>query len=330
MEKTFEEIFNSFKDLNILVVGDLMIDAYMIGKVERISPEAPVPVVSIKKRENRLGGAANVGLNLKALGVNTSIIGVVGDDVNADLMVSLLEKSGIESDAIVKDASRPTTIKTRIVSNNQQMIRVDEEVCFGIDKDIQHQIILAVKSKIDDGLHAIIFEDYNKGLLQAELIESIVNYAKEKGVFTCVDPKKDNFLAYKNVTLFKPNLKELREGLNIQVEGNDINSLSIASKILAAKLQNDITLITLSEHGVYINNNCTHHHEKAHIRDISDVSGAGDTVISVATACLATGMSIDMVAGISNLAGGLVCEIPGVVPINKDTLLKEVNKLYGA
>ncbi len=325
-KEKIEQVFEDFNKLKVLVVGDIMIDAYLIGKVDRISPEAPVPIVNVSKKENRLGGAANVGLNLVALGVQTSLIGVVGNDDNGKVFQNLLEKRGIDGSGMVKDASRPTTIKTRIISNKQQMMRVDEESIAAVDQDIQDKILANVKAKIETGLDAIILEDYNKGMLQADLIEKIIQLAKDNHVMTCVDPKKDNFMAYKGVTLFKPNLKELREGLNFMVNPADINSLSIASKQLTAKLNNKITFITLSEHGVYLNDNCSHVHVPAHVRNISDVSGAGDTVISVACVCLASLLDNSMIAQISNLAGGLVCEKSGVVPIDKKLLLEETIK----
>lgn len=325
-KEKIEQVFEDFKKLKVLVIGDIMIDAYLIGKVDRISPEAPVPIINVSEKDNRLGGAANVGLNLVELGVQTSLIGLVGDDGNGLTFKNLLEKRGIDGSGIVIDSDRPTTIKTRIISNKQQMMRVDQESTKAISADVQKQILASVQSKIDEGLDAIILEDYNKGMLQAELIENIIQLAQKNHVITCVDPKKDNFMAYKGVTLFKPNLKELREGLNTNVNPSDINSLSIASKQLAAKLNHKITFITLSEHGVYLNDNCSHVHVPAHFRNISDVSGAGDTVISVATVCLASSLDNSMIAQISNLAGGLVCEKSGVVPIDKTLLLQETLK----
>lgn len=206
------------------------------------------------------------------------------------------------------------------------MMRVDEESTAPIKQSIQENILKNIQAKIDEGLDAIILEDYNKGMLQPGLIEKIIELAQKNHVITCVDPKKDNFMAYKGVTLFKPNLKELREGLNTEVDPSDINSLSIASKQLAAKLDHKITFITLSEHGVYLNDNCSHVHVPAHLRNISDVSGAGDTVISVASICLASSLDNSLIAQISNLAGGLVCEKSGVVPIDKQLLLQETIK----
>lgn len=322
-----DELFNSFNNQHILVLGDLMIDAYLIGKVDRISPEAPVPVVSVNKRDHRLGGAANVALNLKALGTKVSLAGVVGNDENGKRFKELLEENQILDEGVMIDSSRPTTIKTRVMSGHQQILRVDEETTNDIDDSIQERLFNTICSTIDSGLSAIIFEDYNKGVLTAELIERVINYASSKGVLTCVDPKNNHFFDYKGVDLFKPNLKELREGLKINIDQVNRETILSASNQLKSILSNEITLITLSENGVFIDRGNEDLLIPAHHRDIADVSGAGDTVISVACCCLVSGVTIKQIASISNLAGGLVCEQSGVIPIDKALLLSEAKKL---
>lgn len=318
------ELFNRFNNLNVLIIGDVMIDSYYWGNVSRISPEAPVPVVAVNKKEYRLGGAANVALNIQALGGTPHLCSVIGDEIDADILINLLDKQNMSSDGIIRSKERITTVKTRVIGNKHQMIRVDSET----DKNIDHLLTEQLFSKITEILNSkkidvIIFEDYDKGVITPELIQKVVKLAEEKNIPTTVDPKKRNFLDYKNVTLFKPNLKELCEGLKIEIEKNNISEVEKGIDELEKILHSKISFITLSENGVFIKDNQSKHHIKAHIRDIADVSGAGDTVISVAAMTLACEQPIEVVAELSNLAGGLVCEKVGVVPIQKEDLLKE-------
>lgn len=324
----FDEIFSGFEKLKVAIIGDVMLDAYTIGKVNRISPEAPVPVVFLEKEEQRIGGAGNVALNLRALGAETFLCSVIGVDKAANTLLGLLEESSINQEAMIQLDSRKTTIKTRVIANHQHLLRIDQEDTHSIDETTEILLIEAAKKIIDKGIDALIFEDYNKGVLTPKVIHELTTYANGKGVFITVDPKKDNFLSYKNVSLFKPNLKELKEGLNLEIDLNkDSNALSQASAMLQKELNNALTFITLSERGVYITDGETPHHIEAHVRDIADVSGAGDTVIAVATLCLASKLSPLLIAEISNIAGGLVCEHSGVVRIDKEQLLFEVKTL---
>jgi rfaE bifunctional protein kinase chain/domain len=324
----FDEIFSGFEKLKVAIIGDVMLDAYTIGKVNRISPEAPVPVVFLEKEEQRIGGAGNVALNLRALGAETFLCSVIGVDKAANTLLGLLEESSINQEAMIQLDSRKTTIKTRVIANHQHLLRIDQEDTHSIDETTETLLIEAAKKIIDKGIDALIFEDYNKGVLTPKVIQELTTYANGKGVFITVDPKKDNFLSYKNVSLFKPNLKELKEGLNLEIDLNkDSNALSQASAMLQKELNNALTFITLSERGVYITDGETPHHIEAHVRDIADVSGAGDTVIAVATLCLASKLSPLLIAEISNIAGGLVCEHSGVVRIDKEQLLFEVKTL---
>lgn len=324
----FDEIFSGFEKLKVAIIGDVMLDAYTIGKVNRISPEAPVPVVFLEKEEQRIGGAGNVALNLRALGAETFLCSVIGVDKAANTLLGLLEESSINQEAMIQLDSRKTTIKTRVIANHQHLLRIDQEDTHSIDETTEILLIEAAKKIIDKGIDALIFEDYNKGVLTPKVIYELTTYANGKGVFITVDPKKDNFLSYKNVSLFKPNLKELKEGLNLEIDLNkDSNALSQASAMLQKELNNALTFITLSERGVYITDGETPHHIEAHVRDIADVSGAGDTVIAVATLCLASKLSPLLIAEISNIAGGLVCEHSGVVRIDREQLLFEVKTL---
>ncbi len=318
------ELFNRFNDLNVLIIGDVMIDSYYWGSVNRISPEAPVPVVAVNKKEYRLGGAANVALNIQALGGTPHLCSVIGNEIDADILSSLLEKQNMSGDGIIRSNERITTVKTRVIGNNHQMIRVDSETDKNIDSTLTEQLFSKISEILDaKKIDVIIFEDYDKGVITPALIEKVVNLAKQKNIPTTVDPKKRNFLDYKNVTLFKPNLKELCEGLKIEIERNNISEVEKGIDELEKILHAKISFITLSENGVFIKNNQSKHHIKAHIRDIADVSGAGDTVISVASMILACEQPLEVIAELSNLAGGLVCEKVGVVPIQKEDLLKE-------
>ncbi len=319
-----EQIFKSFSKFNVLIIGDVMVDAYVWGKVDRISPEAPVPIVSCVRRESRLGGAANVALNIKSLGANPILCSVIGDDEKGKEFLNLLTEIQEEQYGIVVSNKRKTTVKTRFISNNQHLIRVDEEDTHELADEIEIEFIDHIKSLVDKHeIHAIIFEDYDKGVITKNLIEEITDLANKKAIPVAVDPKKRHYNDYKNVSLFKPNFKEFVEGSNLLLEKGDIQGLFDEAK----KFQNEMGIkklfITLSELGVFISNEKTYEHIPAVVRQIADVSGAGDTVISVATLCLAAGMSAREIAAISNLAGGIVCEIPVVVPINKDQLLAE-------
>lgn len=324
----FKTIFEAFEGKRVLVIGDVMIDSYILGKVSRVSPEAPVPIINFEKQENRLGGAANVALNLGSLGAKPIICTVVGADENARLLSQLLRDQKISSDGVVESQGRKTTVKTRVIGNKQHLLRIDDEQINAISKEEETQLIAKVKGLIEQGIDGIIFEDYNKGVLTANVIEAIISLANQHKVITVVDPKKDNFFAYRNVTLFKPNLKELKEGLNIAFDfPTDKNRFEEGVARLENTLNNQISFITLSEHGVFIKEATSKHYFPAHVRNIADVSGAGDTVISVAALCLMAGCSIDVLAQIANIAGGLVCEKSGVVAIDKGELLGEVQAL---
>ncbi len=321
-------LFDQFSQQRILVVGDVMIDAYMRGKVSRVSPEAPVPIVNLEKTEDRLGGAANVALNLASLGAEPILCAIVGDDRGGKTFNDILSIRGLSNEGIVKSADRITTIKTRVIGNNQHLLRIDEEVLSDISAEEEQEFIERVRTLMDTNVDAIILEDYNKGLLTPKVIESIISLANERQIPVTVDPKKDNFFAYKNVTLFKPNLKELKEGVGRStLDVTDRNAFEEAVHELEAQLDNQITLVTLSEHGVFVKRDQGKHYIPAHIRNIADVSGAGDTVIAVATLCLAAGLEIEHIADIANLSGGLVCEVSGVVPIEANLLRKEIAKL---
>ncbi len=323
---TAEDLFKVFRTLNVLIIGDVMIDSYLWGKVERISPEAPVPILQVEKREIRPGGAANVALNIKSLGATPLLCGLVGDDKDGADFLKILEDNALPTAGIVSSKHRVTTIKHRIISNAHHMLRVDQED----DRVTNTDELNALKARIDsllDKAHVIIFEDYDKGVLSEELIAYVTDKANAKGIPTVVDPKKRNFLQYKNCSLFKPNRKELKEGIKTDANLNDSKQLEQTVEELMRLLSCDSVLITLSEKGVYWTDKSEHLHIPAHHREIADVSGAGDTVISVAALCAAARTKPAILAALSNLSGGLVCEQVGVVPIDKKLLQQEAEKL---
>lgn len=326
---TIQQLFDNFDDIKVAVIGDVMIDAYLVGKVNRISPEAPVPVVSLTKHEERLGGAANVALNLVSLGAKPIMCSCVGNDKDGTLLKQLLKNAGISDAGLVHSETRMTTVKTRVIGNNQHLLRIDSEETKPIHEAEEDLLINKINELIaNQNIQVIIFEDYNKGVLTPRVIRETIKLAKSKNILTTVDPKKENFFEYSGVTMFKPNLKELIEGTAIQFDfTRETEKFNTAVKHLEEKLNNEITFVTLSEHGVFIKNKENSHHFPAHIRNIADVSGAGDTVISVASLCLAANAPINLIASISNIAGGLVCEESGVVSIDKNKLIKEAIRI---
>lgn len=318
------QLFEKFNSLTALIVGDVMIDAYLWGKVERISPEAPVPVVQIQRKENRLGGAANVALNVQSLGAKAIMCSVVGDGSKGDVFRKTSKESGFSTEGIIDSTERKTTIKTRVISGGHHIVRIDDEITWPLSATDERNLLDCIRLIIErQKIDVIIFEDYNKGVLTEKVITTLLELAKEKGIPTAVDPKKDHFFTYKNATLFKPNLKELKEGLKTEFDKKDLDALQDAMTTLKENLSNEITMVTLSEQGVMIEDKSTFTHSPAFEREILDVSGAGDTVISVAALAMAAGVSPIDFSKLANLAGGLVCEKVGVVPIDKERLLNE-------
>jgi len=321
-----KEAINNFEEKNILVIGDVMIDAYIIGKVDRISPEAPVPVVTVKNRYNRLGGAANVALNIKTLGANPILCSVIGDDNKGDDFLQLLNDLKMNPQGIIRSRNRPTTTKFRIIGNNTQMLRVDEESVEKLTAEEQINLSVKIIDILDQTpVDAIIIEDYDKGCLDSYIIELIASEAKRRKIPVTADPKKNNFASYQHITLFKPNFKELQEGLNIELSSNNFEQIAQISQEYLRNKKLKMMLVTLSENGMLICNKKEWHHIPAVVRNIADVSGAGDTVISTITLALSHGLSMEESAYLANIAGGLVCEKVGVVPIGKDELINELS-----
>ena len=323
-----DSLFTSFTTTKIGVVGDIMLDTYWWGVVDRISPEAPVPIVSLQRKETRVGGAANVALNLRSLGAPTTLFSVIGKDAEGAELASLLNKEGINTSYIHESETRVTTNKVRIMGRNQQMMRLDHEHTNDITAEQEAALLAGFYKYVDtENPSLIILEDYNKGVLTPNIITSVIDYCNEKGIPTAVDPKQKNFLAYKNCTLFKPNLKEVKEGLKITIGDITLQNMNKVHTVLNENLHNAISFITLSEHGVYFSDGQAQKLIPTHIRNISDVSGAGDTVIAVASLVYASSKNMLLAAEVSNIAGGMVCELVGTAPINKNDLAAEVVKL---
>jgi len=317
-----KDFLKKIEGKKVIVIGDVMIDAYLWGNVNRISPEAPVPVLSVTKRENRLGGAANVALNLKSLGVDPIICSVIGQDEDGYLYKDLMVNNQLSTSGLIQSSERKTTKKTRFISNGQQLLRVDDEISYLISSKLENDLISLVKETIDKHeISAIIFEDYDKGVLAEHFIFEICKIAKEKGILTSVDPKKNNYDFYNNVTLFKPNFKEFNEGGHLDILKADTKAIFEHAQKMIKEKNIKYIFVTLSELGVFITDGKEYHIIPAEFRQIRDVSGAGDTVISVATLLLISGYDMKTVASISNIAGGLVCEKAGVVSITQEDLL---------
>jgi len=326
----FDQLFTDFSNSKVAVVGDVMLDTYWWGHVERISPEAPVPVVALDKKELRIGGAGNVALNTVSLGAQTSIISVIGNDEDGKVLTDLFIRNNIDNSFLITSNKRITTNKTRIISRNQQMMRLDAELVTDIDEELENELLLRIKNYFEHNKpDVLIFEDYNKGVLTETVIQQLITLCKQYHVITAVDPKRKNFFCFKGVDIFKPNLIEVKEGLNLLLEDVNEHSLKEIHKKLQHILQHHISFITLSEKGVFYQSSTHSKIIPTHIRNIADVSGAGDTVIAVASLVYAATKDMLLAAEMANIAGGLVCEEVGTAAINKQKLLNECKLLLG-
>jgi rfaE bifunctional protein kinase chain/domain len=323
-----EELFNDFNSLKIGVIGDVMLDTYIWGKVDRISPEAPVPIVSLHHKEQRIGGAGNVAINCSSLGAKVFMLGVTGDDDEASQLEELLKKNLIDTTGLLKSVKRKTTNKTRIISRNQQMLRFDAEITDDLNKEEEIALLKQVSDFIEhEDPNILIFEDYNKGVLTEKVIEQAIALCRASGVITAVDPKRKNFFSYQNVDIFKPNMKEVQEGLNLMFETSDIYQLRNIHEQLHKQLQHKVSLITLSEKGIFYQQLQNAAIIPSHLRNVSDVSGAGDTVIAVAAMVYAATKNAHLMAEVANIAGGLVCEEVGTATVDREKLLRECELL---
>jgi len=317
-KQRLDEIFQNFNNKRIFVIGDLMLDVYIWGKVGRISPEAPVPIVEVQEESYRFGGAANVGMNVKSLGGIPVLVGVIGYDKEGTVIDALMEENDLEKDGIFYDDNRPTTVKTRIIAHSQHVVRVDKEDKKDISEEMENKILQFLQQRKNE-IDGIILEDYNKGVLTKNLIRQVIDFANQNKILITVDPKFDNFFEYQNVTVFKPNRKETEDALGIKLDSEE--KVFEAGRRLKEKLNPEYLLLTRGEKGMTLfSKNGDVHTIPTRARKVADVSGAGDTVIATITMALAAGAEIEEAATIANRAAGLVCEEVGVVPINRELL----------
>lgn len=326
-KKYLEKIFDDSKNNRICIIGDVMLDRYLLGDVNRISPEAPVQVFDIKKSEYRLGGAANVAYNIKTLGADPFLIGVIGEDIESSLLTDAMNDLGMDVTGLLKEDGRPTTCKTRVISDSHHLLRIDSESKNDISEDSENKIISMLNEKSAE-IKIIILQDYNKGVLTKSLLKKISDYSKMHDVKILVDPKFENFFEFKNVYLFKPNRKELEDAMGRKFKTpEDIN---ITAEELMSKLNCHYLVLTLGEEGmmIYENHSGKVNREKigTKARKVADVSGAGDTVISTIAVSLAGGASMKEAAVISNYAAGLVVEEVGIVPVLKNNLIEHITR----
>jgi len=319
----FKNLFSEFNSKKILVIGDSMIDSYLFGEINRTSPEAPVPVVETKKHESRLGGAANVALNLKSLGATPILCSAIGDDKEGKLFIELMKKEDLITEGVIISKIKRTTLKTRVIANDKHQIRIDEEDSSPIDNEIE---LINLIKKLIYNIDVVVLQDYNKGVLTSNVINEVIKIANNNNIPSIVDPKKDNFFNYKNCTIFKPNLAEIKIGMNINDELKNLKDLNKVTTKLRLQLNSDAVLLTLSSRGICLDSHNNFYQFPSYKRKLVDVSGAGDTVISVAALCLSTNINYSNLTILSNLAGGLVCEAVGVIPINKEKFLNEAIK----
>ena len=325
--KKYNDIIDKFKGKEIIVIGDIMLDHFVKGSVSRISPEAPVPVVNVESEDFVAGGAGNVAVNLAALGAKPTIISVLGDDANGIILKSFLENKGTNVGHIVTDSTRPTTQKVRIIAERQQVVRVDRESKTRINKEVAAKCFANFKEALKTA-KGVIMSDYGKGMLSDYNIQDIIKACRAKNIPVCVDPKIDNFLKYKNITCMTPNTKEAWEGMGLPPKKDEKSILDLGKNILKT-LKADSILITRSAQGMSL-------FEKgktpkittisATAKEVFDVTGAGDTVISVLTLALACKASLKDAAYIANEAAGLVVAKLGTATVTVDEIKGVINK----
>ena len=319
-----DELKKGFEGKRIAVIGDMMLDGYYWGDVKRISPEAPVPVLEVEEEFFRFGGAANVALNIQTLGGFPIPVGVIGYDNYGTIFSSLMRENKIEDDYILVDDERPTTTKTRVIANNQHVVRIDKESKTNISEKMEEKLMVQLANLIDS-LDGIILQDYNKGVLTSSLINKVISIANNKNILVTVDPKFDNFFDYKNVTVFKPNKKETESVLGVKINSDE--DISSAGERLLLELNSQYVLLTLGENGIAVfERDGTEKRMPTKARKVADVSGAGDTVISTLTIALAADANIYEASFLANYAAGIVCGEVGIVPIEKGKLFETVLK----
>lgn len=318
------ELLAKFGKQRVLVLGDIMLDHYIWGKVERISAEAPVPVLEAQKEEFRLGGAANAALNVKSLGGKAILLGVTGRDSAAQDLKRLMECKGLATDGLIDDPDRKTTLKTRIVATNQQIVRIDRETQIDLENEARTALLDSLRRLLPN-CQALIIEDYNKGVLTREVISGALELAKSLGIPVAVDPKHRNFRQYRGVDIFKPNFRELQDILDMEFESED--EFQVAASQLRGEMQIKNLIVTRGSLGMYVfDGGKQARHLPTAAREVFDVSGAGDTVISALTLAYVSGADIHLAAKVANHAAGVACGKVGTASVNPDELLKSYNE----
>ena len=314
------KVFEKIKGKKIIIIGDSMVDSYVLGEINRNSPEAPVPIVDVKQEDTKLGGAANVALNIQSLGMEPILCSVIGDDKDGENFLKLCKKNNLDTTGIIIDYNRKTTNKKRVIVNKKHILRIDNEETNYIEPEIREKFVNNIEKLISNN-KIIIFQDYDKGVISKELIEEI---NKIDHLFIAVDPKKRNFFEYKNVDLFKPNLSEMLNAFDSK--DDSIKNLNTISDELKSKNNIKNLMITLSDNGLLINNDAGFIHNKIENKKIIDVSGAGDTVISLATILFYLKLPEKFIAEMCNLAGGITCMSSGVSAINLKELTENAER----
>ena len=317
--------FTFIRQQKVLVLGDIMLDRYVWGNVERISPEAPVPVLHFGHADSRLGGAGNVAKNIQALGATPVLCSVISDDHRGRQLISLLQENGMTPSGIYTRSTGITTVKTRIIGQNQHLLRIDEEDIRPLDQAEENAFLDIIRQQIE--LYApslIIFQDYNKGSLTARIIDVVLDIAKKENIRIAVDPKEDHFFSFHKADIFKPNLKEIHNAVPFRVEA-EIASLKRASDFLRKEMGCTLICITLSDKGIYLDDGKVRIICPTNPRNIVDVCGAGDAVVSIVTLARLAGLGLQTIGRMANLAGGLVCEEVGVVPVDRARLENELH-----
>ena len=318
MKINIEHLLSQFSKKHILVIGDVMLDKYIWGSVDRISPEAPVPVVKVEKTDYHAGGAANVAENIHGLGGEVTLIGLIGDDPYGETLHSMLKKDNRYSFQSLIETNHQTTVKTRVMAQGQQVVRMDNEITDHPSSEITDALKVSITKslKVVDG---IILQDYEKGIFSKEMIQWIMIEANQNSIPVYVDPKENNYSAYSGARLFKPNLSEFYKNVDSS------SAFDSDAKSLRSDNQYEILLVTLGSDGMALFENKEKKKIPTQARSVHDVSGAGDTVIATFVLCDLCGLEPSESAWLANIAAGRVCEEVGVVPVNTNTLVEIVN-----
>ena len=316
------QIQQSGRQPSILVIGDLMLDHYIWGEATRLSPEAPVPVVNVKRESYTLGGAANVAQNLVSLGAKVTLAGITGNDKQGEDIVALLSEAGINTHAVMQDSSRPTTVKTRVLAGNHQLVRIDREVNIVVNEDLAEQLY----QKLQDCIAAadiVLFSDYNKGFFAPGLTRKLIEFANGNDKKVVVDPKGLDYSKYKGAFIIKPNRKELAEAAKAEKISN-LHDLQKAAKAIFNETNANYLIVTLSEEGMVILSELAYKMLPVKATEVFDVTGAGDTVLAAIAYFIAQGLDVEEAAELANHAAAIVIKHVGNATTNVDDIITDI------